>query len=113
MFYTSKDVLEILKISKPTLYKLCKQKNIKPKTISGHFRFSDEDLSILVSDNKKEYDDKKEFEGLVEEIMFVLNKFSKKIYGIKGEDILKTMILKTRMKKFILNKTVFKGKNNE
>jgi excisionase family DNA binding protein len=45
---STKEALKLLHISKPTLYKLCKQKGIFPKKVGAHYRYTEADIQKLL-----------------------------------------------------------------
>jgi len=107
--YSTKDVLKKLKISKPTLYKLCKQKNVNPTRAGNHYRYTDKDINNLLS---QELDDRKideKFVGLVNDIWLMLVEFSNEIWS-DGEIKLKEILLRNKENIFILNVSTFKEK---
>lgn len=107
--YSTKDVIDILKISKPTLYKLCKSKCIKPKTIGRHYRYTDVDLRRLLSDEGIDTRDiEVKFENLVNNIWFMLVQYSKQLYGKDAENKLKEIIAGQKERIFFMNKTTFR-----
>jgi len=112
--YSTKDVLEILKISKPTFYKLCKNKGIKPKIVGSHYRYTDFDLEKLLSeagiDTRSQ---EKKFETLVNNVWFVLVQYAKSLYGKNAEIELRKIIQSQKDSIFILNATNFKEIKNE
>lgn len=109
--YSTKNVLELLKISKPTLYKLCKAKCIKPKTIGNHYRYTDEDLRKLLSDEGIDTRNPEEkFENLVNNIWFMLVQYAKQLYGKEAENKLKTLLEKQQPRIFFMNTTFIKEK---
>lgn len=106
--HTTKEVLKLLKISKPTLYKLCKQKGIKPRTVGGHYRYTDLDLKkILTSQGIDARNIDAKFVDLVNELWFVLVEFSNQIWE-DGEDKLKEILLRNRSNIFLMNISTFK-----
>lgn len=112
--YSTKDVLEILKISKPTFYKLCKNKGIKPKIVGSHYRYTDFDLERLLSDfGVDTRSQEKKFEGLVNNIWFMLVQYAKSLYGKDAETKLRKIIENQKDSIFVLNTTNFKEIKNE
>jgi len=106
--YSSKEALKILKISKPTLYKLCKQKGIKPKTIGKHYRYSDSEIKMLLSSEGIDTRDLElKFVDLVNDVWNVLIEFSNQIWE-NGEEKLKEIMIKNRQNIFVLNISTFK-----
>jgi excisionase family DNA binding protein len=106
--YSTKTALKLLGISKPTLYKLCKQKGIKPKTIGGHYRYSDADLKkLLTSQGIDTRDLETKFVSLVNDVWFVLVEFSNQLWE-DGEDKLKEILMKNKENIFIMNISTFK-----
>ena len=109
MYSTTKDVLKKLNISKPTLYKLCKQKDVKPIRAGNHYRYTDKDIKNLLS---QELDDTKideKFVSLVNDIWLMLVEFSNEIWD-DGETRLKEILLRNKENIFILNVSTFKEK---
>lgn len=112
--YSTKDVLEILKISKPTFYKLCKNKGIEPKIVGSHYRYTDLDLEKLLSDiGVDTRSQEKKFESLVNNIWFILVQYAKNLYGKEAEIKLRNIIEGQKDSIFILNTTNFKEIKNE
>lgn len=112
--YSTKDVLEILKISKPTFYKLCKNKGIVPKSVGCHYRYTDLDLERLLSDvGIDTRSQEKKFESLVNNIWFMLVQYAKSLYGKDAEIKLRKIIEEQKDSIFILNATNFKEIKNE
>lgn len=108
MVSSTKEVLKLLKISKPTLYKLCKQKGIKPKTVGGHYRYTDTDLKkILTSQGIDTRNIESKFVDLVNDIWLTLVEFSNQIWD-NGEEKLKEILIKNKSDIFIMNVTNFK-----
>lgn len=108
MVSSTKEVLKLLKISKPTLYKLCKQKGIKPKTVGGHYRYTDADLKkILTSQGVDTRNIESKFVDLVNDIWLTLVEFSNQIWD-NGEEKLKEILIKNKSDIFIMNVTNFK-----
>jgi excisionase family DNA binding protein len=106
--YSTKTALKLLGISKPTLYKLCKQKGIKSKTIGGHYRYSDADLKkLLTSQGVDTRDLETKFVSLVNDVWFVLVEFSNQLWE-DGEDKLKKILMKNKENIFIMNISTFK-----
>jgi len=111
MRYTTKQILKILNISKPTLYKICKEKQIVPKkTIGGHCRYSDEDVKRLLDDKINSKDIETKFIETVNDVWFILKKLSEEIWGIeKGQEKLIEILQKNKEDIFILNLSNFQG----
>ena len=106
--FSTKDALKKLGISKPTLYKLLKQKNIKPKTVGGHYRYTDEDIKKLLSSQGIDTRDiETKFVNLVNDVWFSLVEFSNQIWD-NGEERLKEILLKNKENIFIMNISTFK-----
>jgi excisionase family DNA binding protein len=106
--YSTKDVLKLLKISKPTLYKLCKKKGIRPKTVGGHYRYSETDLKkLLTSQGIDTRDIESKFVELVNDVWFVLVQFSNQLWD-EGEDKLREILLKNKSNIFLMNISTFK-----
>lgn len=103
--YSTKDVMGILKISKPTLYKLCKQKKLKPNMIGNRYKFTEYDLKIL-AENTDIRGLEQKFSDLVKNVWFILNHYAKDLYGNSGEKKLKEIISKSNF--FFMNSTKFK-----
>jgi hypothetical protein len=112
MRYTTSQVQKIINVSKPTLYKLCKQKCVIPqKTSGGHSRYSDQDIKKLLGENGLNKNIDQKFVETVNDVWFILKKLSEDIWGIgKGEQKLIDIIQKNRNDIFILNLSVFKEK---
>ena len=107
--YTTGDIVKKLHISRPTLYKLCKQKKIFPKqTAGGNYRYSELDFINLLNDfeiDNKNIEDK--FIKMTKDIWIVLTEFSKTIWGNEfGENKLKDIIKKSDL--FIMNVSTFR-----
>ncbi len=107
--YTTGDITNRLNISRPTLYKLCKQKKIFPKkTPGGNHRYSEIDFINLLNDfeiDDKNIEDK--FIKMTKDIWLVLTEFSKTIWGNDfGEQKLKEIVQKNEL--FIMNVSRFK-----
>lgn len=113
MMYSTKDVLELLSISKPTLYKLCKKKGVAPKKICNHYRFSDLDIIKLTNQSLDTRDKRIKFECLVNDILNLLSQFSKQLYGKQGETKLHEILLRQKNSVFVMNMTHFKEIKNE
>jgi len=108
-YYTTGQVTKILSISKPTLYKLCKSKNINPqRTAGGNYRFSDYDVKKLLNQNEDEINIEKQFINTVNDVWFILKKLAEEIWGIEGEEKLKDILRKNQKEIFILNVSNFK-----
>lgn len=106
--YSTKQALKQLGISKPTLYKLCKKKGILPKTIGGHYRFSDNDIKkLLSSEGIDTRDIEEKFVSLVNDVWFVLVEFSNQVWS-NGEEKLKEILMKNKDNIFIMNLSTFK-----
>lgn len=88
--YTTNQVLKILNISKPTLYKLIKQHKLTPvKTSSkGHYRFTDSDLFLL----QNSCNPPKEINILTARIIHVIGSFLSDRYS---EEEVKEMLSKS------------------
>lgn len=111
--YTTKEVLKKLGISKPTLYKICKQKGLKPQLVGKHYRYTDENLKQILSDSG--YDTRKIEDKFVEftnDIWFILVKFANEIWSENGEEKLKEIMLKNKENLFIMNISKFKENTN-
>jgi excisionase family DNA binding protein len=109
MLLTTNQVLKLLNVSKPTLYKLLKQKQITAKkTVGGHRRYSEDDLKRLLNDqNGKSIETK--FVDAVNDVWIILKKLSEDIWGIEGQDKLTEILLKNKKEIFILNISKFEG----
>jgi hypothetical protein len=109
MIYSTKDVLKILNISKPTLYKLCKQRNVNPKTVGRHYRYTEFDLrKLLVNEHISEKDLETKFVSLVNDVWLTLVEFSNFLWT-DGEEKLRKIMLRNRKNIFFMNITTFKG----
>jgi hypothetical protein len=95
----------LLKISKPTLYKLCKQKNLKPKRVGNRYRYTDHDLKLL-TENVDTRSLEEKFSNLVNSVWFMLVQYSRELYGNEGEKKLKEIVSRTNI--FFMNSTIFK-----
>lgn len=113
MYYTTKQVLKFLNISKPTLYRICKKKKIKPqKTAGGNYRFSEQDLNRIFDNECFEIDIEKKFVKTSRDIWLMLKGLAEEIWGIEnGEQKLKTILEKNK-DIFILNESNFKETKN-
>ena len=111
-FYTTSQATKILNISRPTLYKLCKSRNIKPQqTIGGNYRFSEYDIKKLLNKDEQQINLEKQFVNIVNDIWFILRKFADDIWGLKeGEKRLIEILRKNQDEIFILNMSNFKEK---
>lgn len=108
MYCTTKDALKLLGISKPTLYKLCKHKGIKPKTVGGHYRYSELDIKKLLSSEGIDTRNLEEkFVSLVNDVWYVLVEFSNQMWS-NGEEKLKEILMKNKDNIFIMNLSTFK-----
>lgn len=105
---STKEALKLLHISKPTLYKLCKQKKIFPQKVGAHYRYTETDIKKLLSSQGIDTRDiEAKFVDLTNEIWNVLIQFSNQIWD-DGEDKLKEILLKNKENIFLLNITNFK-----
>lgn len=108
MKFTTGQVLERLNISKPTLYKLCRDKNVRPfKTVGGHNRYSNEDLEKLLERKIDNENVDEKFDALVEDVLSVLGRFAYETWGEKGQSRLLDIIEKKK-NNFITNISTFK-----
>lgn len=109
MLYTTGQVTKILNVSKPTLYKICKNKGIKPqRTTGGNYRFSDLDLKKILDSDEINLDIEQKFVKTVNDIWFMLKGLAEEIWGIeKGEKKLRRILEKHKDNIFILNMTKF------
>ena len=110
MFYNTGKVCKILQVSRPTLYKLCKERNVKPKkTSGGNYRFTELDLKRLMGDEK--IDDRnieEKFVELVNDNWLLMKQFAEEIWGIEsGQKKLKRILEKNKNDIFILNISTF------
>lgn len=108
---TTGQVVKLLNISRPTLYKLCKKKGIQPKkTAGGNYRYSDRDLKQLV--NQEGIDTRNieiKFVDAVNDIWIILKKLSQEVWGLEnGEKKLIEILQKNKEDIFILNISHFK-----
>ena len=107
--YTTGEITKRLNVSRPTLYKLCKQKKIFPKkTVGGNYRYSEIDFINLLNDfelDDKNIEDK--FIKLSKDIWLILTEFSKTIWGNEiGEERLRDIVQNNNL--FIMNVSQFK-----
>jgi len=105
--YTTKKLLEILQISRPTLYKVLKELNFEPKRTSknGKYIFSDNDVILLKNYSSNRNIGKKMFLfNVYDDVLEVLLSYSKKIDPENGEDIYNNFF-KSYKKGMILNHT--------
>jgi len=111
MRYTTKQILKILNVSKPTLYKLCKDRKIvAKKTVGGHCRYSDEDVKELLGDQINSKDIETKFIETVNDVWLILKKLSEEIWGMeKGQEKLIEILQKNKQDIFILNLSNFQG----
>jgi excisionase family DNA binding protein len=107
--YSTKEVMGLLKISKPTLYKLCRQKNLCPKKVGTHYRYSDQDVKRLLDTEIKSAEER--FSNLVNSVWFIMVNYAIELYGKEGENKLKQMICKSNI--FFMNTTSLKENKNE
>lgn len=106
--FTTKTTLKLLNISKPTLYKLLKQKGIKPKTVGKHYRYSEDDIKkLLTSQGIDTRDIETKFVNLVNDIWNMLVEFSNQIWN-DGEEKLKEIMINNKENIFIMNISTFK-----
>ena len=106
--FATKDALKLLKISKPTLYKLCKKNGVKPQKVGGHYRYSEVDLKKLMTKQGVDPKDiEQRFVELVNDIWFVLVEFSNRIWD-DGETKLKEILSKNKENVFFMNISKFK-----
>lgn len=108
MIHSTGEVLKLLNISKPTLYKLCKTRGIVPKRIGRNYRYSEDDLKLLLKYGEidiRSVEDK--FVSTINDVWFVLIKFAGELWGNEGESKLKEILLKNRQNIFILNVSNF------
>jgi len=110
MYYTTGQVIKLLNISKPTLYKICKSKKINPqRTTGGNYRFSEYDLKQLLNENVDSINIEQYFVKTVNDIWLILKKLAEEIWGLKdGEEKLKEILKKNQNEIFILNVSNFK-----
>jgi len=110
MIYSSKEVLKLLKISKPTLYKLCREKGIKPNLIGRRYRYTEFDLKRLLSNQGIDTRDlETKFVGLVNSIWLILVEYANCLWE-NGEDKLKEIMIKNKDNVFFMNTTTFREK---
>jgi len=108
--YCTKDVMKILHISKPTLYKLCRLYKIQPQTVGKHYRYSEGDIKRLLERKGVDTRDLElKFEEVVREVKCSLIEFANLIWE-DGEERLNE-ILKDKSV-FHLNKSIFKEREN-
>ena len=108
MYYTTGQITKILNISKPTLYKLCKEKNINPrKTAGGNYRFSEIDLRQLLGESEVK-NIEQSFVKVVNDVWLILKNMAEEIWGVEGEKRLIEILKKNKDNIFILNKSIFK-----
>jgi excisionase family DNA binding protein len=106
--YSTKDALKMLGISKPTLYKLCKKKGISPKTVGGHYRYTDSDIKKLLSSEGIDTRDlEAKFVDLSNDIWLVLVQFANQLWD-DGESKLKEIMMKNKEDIFLMNISKFK-----
>lgn len=106
--YTTGQVTKYLNVSRPTLYKLCKEKGIRlKKTAGGNYRFSEEDLQKLIDEEKVDARGVEEkFVDTVNDVWLVLKKLAIEIWGIEdGERKLVEVLKKNKKDIFLLNVT--------
>jgi len=103
--YTTGDVCKILNVSRPTLYKLCKERSVHPKKTSGNFRFSETDLKKILQENGKDLRDVEErFLDLVKDTWLIMRQMAKEVWGVnEGEKKLVDFLQKNKDDLFILN----------
>ena len=53
-FLTAKQVIELLKIDRTTLYRMLKEERIKGLKIGSQWRFSKQDIDVLLSGKSQE-----------------------------------------------------------
>ena len=107
--YSTGQVVDILNISRPTLYKLCKNKGLIPKkTAGGNYRFTQDDLRILMGNKVDDRNIEDKFVNAVNDVWLIMKKFAEDIWGIeKGEKKLIELLQNNRKDIFILNITNF------
>ena len=108
--YTTGETTRLLNISRPTLYKLCKVKGIKPKkTVGGNYRFSDNDIRRLINKTIDENDIEEKFVNAVNDVWMIFKGFAEEIWGLeKGETRLKEILRNNKEDIFIINISNFK-----
>jgi len=111
MLYTTGEVTKRLNISRPTLYKLCKDKRIRPSsTPGGNYRYSDEDLKRLLeiyNIDTRDVEDK--FVNAINEVWIIFKKMAEELWGIgEGERKLREILENNKSDIFLLNSTSFK-----
>ena len=108
-YYSTGQVTEILNISRPTLYKLCKKKGINPKkTVGGNYRYTMADVNKLLDKQIDERCTEDKFINAVNDVWLIMKKLSDEIWGFEmGEKKLIDILQKNKNDIFILNITNF------
>lgn len=109
MTYKTSDVLRLCNISKPTLYKICKAKNIKVgRTIGGNYRYSEKDVQAILGENIDTQSVERRFISTINDVWEVLTNMATEIWGKQGEQKLKDILNKNKNEIFLLNISEFK-----
>ena len=108
--YTTGRLIQILNISRPTLYKFCKKKGIKPKkTPGGNYRYTELDLKTLLDDQGVDSRNVEEkLVNTINDVWIILKKLAEEVWGEQGERKLVELIEKNKNDIFILNLSTFK-----
>ena len=99
--YTTGQISKILNVSRPTLYKICSKKGIKPIIIGKKFRYTEIDLKKLLDEENN-----LNIEQKISDVFFILRQIGEEIWGKDQAEKKLMEILKENH--FCLNKTVFK-----
>jgi excisionase family DNA binding protein len=102
-YYSTNKACKLLSLSRPTIYKICKAKNIEiEKTIGGSYRFSEIDLKRIIESRENTESVERRFSNMIEDVMIMLNAMAKEIYGEEAEQKLKDLIMNNKQEIFIL-----------
>ena len=103
--YSTKEVLSILKVSRPTLYKMVKETNLQPKKTSekGKYLFNETDIILLKIYLKTNKISRKMFlYDLYDDVLKILLLYSKQYDPSNGEKLFNEFF-KSYKKGIVLN----------
>ena len=107
--YTTGEATRLLNVSRPTLYKLCKDKGIEPnKTAGGNYRFTEIQIKKLLNQNLDTRNIEEKFVNAVNDVWIIFKKLAEDIWGLEGEKKLIEILEKNKQDIFLLNLSDFK-----
>lgn len=107
--YTTGDILKKINVSRPTLYKLCKNKGVKPhRTAGGNYRFTEVQVKKLLNQKLDPRDIDEKFVNAVNDVWVIFKKLAEDIWGLEGEEKLIEILENNKQDIFLLNLSNFK-----